>query len=136
MWKSDKNNINIGPDVRLKKPWCFHFFRKFVPVPPNGSHIIMKNHSEFRLFFPMAVEIREFMVRYCTDLIIFGTCEEKMFFTRALPIFKTYPCNVQHKFCESILFRRHHIIMKNHSEFRLFFPMADEIREFPYHNKQ
>jgi hypothetical protein len=24
------------------------------------------------------------MVRYCTDLIIFGTCEEKMFFTRAL----------------------------------------------------
>jgi hypothetical protein len=32
------------------------------------------------------------MVRYCTDLIIFGTCEEKMFFTRALQIFKTYPC--------------------------------------------
>jgi hypothetical protein len=27
------------------------------------------------------------MVRYCTDLIIFGTCEEKMFFTQALQIF-------------------------------------------------
>jgi hypothetical protein len=38
---------------------------------------------------------RLLMVRYCTDLIIFGTCEEKMFFNRALQIFKTYPRNVQ-----------------------------------------
>jgi hypothetical protein len=27
------------------------------------------------------------MARYCSDLIIFGTCEEKMFFIRALQIF-------------------------------------------------
>ena len=26
MWRSDKNNINIGPNVRLKKMRCFHFF--------------------------------------------------------------------------------------------------------------
>jgi hypothetical protein len=31
------------------------------------------------------------LVRYCTDLIFFGTCEEKKFFTWALQIFKTYP---------------------------------------------
>jgi hypothetical protein len=61
MLKSDKNNINIGPDVRLKKNVIFHifFFRKFVPVPHDGSHFIMKNHSEFLLFFPMADETRE-----------------------------------------------------------------------------
>ena len=57
MWKSDKSNINIGPD--WKKMWCFNFFRKFVPVPHDGSHIIIKNHLEFRLFFPMADETRE-----------------------------------------------------------------------------
>ena len=61
MWKSDKNNINIGPDVRLKKMRCFLFFRKFVPVPHNGFHIIMKNHSEFRLFFPMSDETQELL---------------------------------------------------------------------------
>ena len=31
----------------------------FVPVPHNGSHIIMKNHSEFRFFFPRADETRK-----------------------------------------------------------------------------
>ena len=59
MWKSDKNNINIGPDVRLKKMRCFLFFRKFVPVPHNGFYIIVKNYSEFWLFFPMWDETRE-----------------------------------------------------------------------------
>ena len=42
-----------------KKMWCFHFFRKFVPILHNGSHIIIKNHSEFRLFFLMEDETRE-----------------------------------------------------------------------------
>jgi hypothetical protein len=56
---ADKNNINIVPYVRLKKNVMFHFFRKFIPVLHNGFHIIMKNHSEFRLLFPMANETRE-----------------------------------------------------------------------------
>ena len=38
---------------------CLNFFRKFVPAPHNGFHIIVKNHSEFRLFFPMSDETRE-----------------------------------------------------------------------------
>ena len=38
---------------------CLNFFRKFVPAPHNGFHIIVKNHSEFRLFFQMSDETRE-----------------------------------------------------------------------------
>ena len=53
--KSDKNNINICPGVRFKKNEMFSFF----PVPHNGFHIIVKNHSKFQLFFPMSDETRE-----------------------------------------------------------------------------
>ena len=53
MWKSDKNNINIGPDVWLKENAMFKFF------PEIGFHIIVKNHSEFRLFFPISDGTRE-----------------------------------------------------------------------------
>jgi hypothetical protein len=154
MWKSDKNNINIGPDVRLKKMWCFHFFQKFVTVPQNGSHIIMKNHSEFRFFFSddrmrpesfrtttnehgyfLVCSLRAMTVLwavvccvnacFCDSITLTASVLHDISHGQILYWFYnfwnlrwkdvfyssivnlTYPRNVQHKFCKSLLFRRH-----------------------------
>ena len=62
------------------------------------SSVLFKSHArqfcELLFVVSMPIFVHKFshaMVRYCTDLIFFGTCEEKKFFTWALQIFKTYP---------------------------------------------
>ena len=57
-WNSPRHKYQPRCPIE-KKMRCFHFFRKFVPVPHSGSHIITKNHSEFRFFFPRADETRK-----------------------------------------------------------------------------
>ena len=60
--------------------------------------MLFKSHArqfcELLFVVSMPIFVHKFshaLVRYCTDLIFFGTCEEKKFFTWALQIFKTYP---------------------------------------------
>jgi hypothetical protein len=43
MWKSDKNNINIGPDVRLKKNAMFKFHTDAKTGVKSSEQKIMKS---------------------------------------------------------------------------------------------